>query len=110
VGAGGLRLQGDRRAELRRHLLFELHEDRTAAVVLGEADVRAVDGRGRGGDRPRGPGGRVRRRAVTFDIDPEIKYRLLNGLDDIGQSLEREADIDRFERERARVGAVTTQL
>ena len=49
-------------------------------------------------------------RAVTFDIDPEIKYRLLNGLDDIGQSLEREADIDRFERERARIGALTTKL
>ena len=49
-------------------------------------------------------------RAVTFDIDPEIKYRLLNGLDDIGQSLEREADIDRFERERARIGTMTTKL
>jgi 3-isopropylmalate/(R)-2-methylmalate dehydratase small subunit len=49
-------------------------------------------------------------RAVTFEIDPEIKYRLLNGLDDIGQSLEREADIDRFERERARSGTVTTKL
>jgi 3-isopropylmalate dehydratase small subunit len=49
-------------------------------------------------------------RAVTFDIDPEIKYRLLNGLDDIGQSLEREADIDRFERQRARTGTATTRL
>ena len=31
VGARGLRLQGDRRAELRRHLLLELHQDRAAA-------------------------------------------------------------------------------
>ena len=76
-------------------------------VVLGAEDVQGGDGRGRGGDRPRGPGGRVRRaRRRRFDIDPEIKYRLLNGLDDIGQSLEREADIDRFERERARHGAL----
>ena len=31
VGAAGLRLPGDRRAELRRHLLLQLHEDRAAA-------------------------------------------------------------------------------
>ena len=31
VGAGGLRLPRDRRAELRRHLLLQLHEDRAAA-------------------------------------------------------------------------------
>ena len=31
VGAAGLRLPRDRRAELRRHLLLQLHEDRPAA-------------------------------------------------------------------------------
>ena len=31
VGARGLRLQGDRRAVVRGHLLFQLHEDRAAA-------------------------------------------------------------------------------
>jgi len=49
-------------------------------------------------------------RSVPFEIDAEIKHRLLNGLDDIAQSLEREEDIVRFERERERRGPVTTAL
>ncbi len=49
-------------------------------------------------------------RTVPFDIDPDIKYRLLNGLDDIGITLERQEDIDRYERERQRPGPVTTAL
>ena len=47
---------------------------------------------------------------VLFDIDEEIKNRLLNGLDDIALSLERAEDIDRYERERQRSGPVTTAL
>jgi 3-isopropylmalate/(R)-2-methylmalate dehydratase small subunit len=47
---------------------------------------------------------------VPFEIDPEVKYRLMNGLDDIGTSLEREEDISRYERERERPGPVTTAL
>jgi 3-isopropylmalate/(R)-2-methylmalate dehydratase small subunit len=47
---------------------------------------------------------------VLFDIDEEIKNRLLNGLDDIALSLERTEDIDRYERERERPGPVTTAL
>jgi 3-isopropylmalate/(R)-2-methylmalate dehydratase small subunit len=47
---------------------------------------------------------------VLFDIDEEIKNRLLNGLDDIALSLERAEDIDRYERERERSGPVTTAL
>jgi 3-isopropylmalate/(R)-2-methylmalate dehydratase small subunit len=42
-------------------------------------------------------GGRV----VDFDIDPEIKHRLLNGLDDIGMTLQHRSDIDVFERSHA---------
>ena len=49
-------------------------------------------------------------RNVPFEIDPDVKYRLLNGLDDIGMSLERGEDIDRYEREREREGPVTTAL
>ena len=41
LGARGLRLQGDRRAELRRHLLLQLHEDRAAA---GGARRRTTSG------------------------------------------------------------------
>ena len=49
-------------------------------------------------------------RNVSFDIDSDIKYRLMNGLDDIGITLEHQADIDRYERERERAGPVTTAL
>ena len=37
---------------------------------------------------------------ATFDIDPFIKHRLLNGLDDIGLSLQYESDIADYEQRR----------
>jgi 3-isopropylmalate/(R)-2-methylmalate dehydratase small subunit len=38
---------------------------------------------------------------AAFDIDPAVKHRLLNGLDDIGLTLKNaQADIDTFERHR----------
>jgi 3-isopropylmalate/(R)-2-methylmalate dehydratase small subunit len=37
---------------------------------------------------------------ASFDIDPAVKHRLLNGLDDIGLTLQHAADIDAFERRR----------
>ena len=49
-------------------------------------------------------------RTVAFDIDQDLKHRLLNGLDDIALSLERADDIERYERERERPGPVTTAL
>src|SRR3954454_22045736 len=45
-----------------------------------------------------------------FDIDPEIKHRLLNGLDDVSMTLQQEEMITAFEQERERVGPVTTAL
>jgi 3-isopropylmalate/(R)-2-methylmalate dehydratase small subunit len=53
----------------------------------------------------RWPGGSAR-----FEIDPEIKHRLLNGLDDIAQTLEQDQAICAYERERERPGPVTTAL
>jgi 3-isopropylmalate/(R)-2-methylmalate dehydratase small subunit len=47
---------------------------------------------------------------VPFDIDQEIKRRLLNGLDDIGVTLSNAAAIDAYERDRERPGPVTTAL
>ena len=47
---------------------------------------------------------------ISFDIDSDVKYRLMNGLDDIGMTFERAGDIDRYERERERPGPVTTGL
>jgi 3-isopropylmalate/(R)-2-methylmalate dehydratase small subunit len=38
---------------------------------------------------------------VAFEIDPARKHRLLNGLDEIGLTLQMDDDITRFERERA---------
>jgi 3-isopropylmalate/(R)-2-methylmalate dehydratase small subunit len=45
-----------------------------------------------------------------FDIDPQVKHRLLNGLDDVSMTLQQEDEITAYERERERVGPVTTSL
>jgi 3-isopropylmalate/(R)-2-methylmalate dehydratase small subunit len=63
-----------------------------AQIDLGEQEVRW-------------PGGSER-----FEIDPDTKQRLLNGLDDIALTLEQGAAIDAYERERERSGPVTTAL
>src|ERR687897_309789 len=47
---------------------------------------------------------------ASFEIDAEIKRRLLGGLDDIGVTLQQEDAIGRFEVERERSGPVTTSL
>ena len=45
-----------------------------------------------------------------FEIDSETKRRLLEGLDDIGVTLQQEDAIARYEGERERSGPVTTAL
>jgi 3-isopropylmalate/(R)-2-methylmalate dehydratase small subunit len=46
-----------------------------------------------------------------FEIEPDVKHRLLHGLDDIGITLENEAAIDRFEAAQgAAAGPATTAL
>jgi 3-isopropylmalate/(R)-2-methylmalate dehydratase small subunit len=47
---------------------------------------------------------------ASFAIDPETKHRLLNGLDDIGLTLQQEDAIVAYERDRERGGPVTTAL
>jgi 3-isopropylmalate/(R)-2-methylmalate dehydratase small subunit len=49
-------------------------------------------------------------RQVTFDIDPEVARRLLEGLDDIGVTLQQTEAIERYEATRERAGPVTTTL
>jgi 3-isopropylmalate/(R)-2-methylmalate dehydratase small subunit len=49
-------------------------------------------------------------REVPFEIDAEIKRRLLGGLDDIGVTLQQADAIERYEAEREREGPVTTSL
>ena len=48
--------------------------------------------------------------SASFDIDEDIKHRLLNGLDDIGLTLQQGDAIDAYERDRERSGPVTTAL
>jgi len=49
-------------------------------------------------------------RSVSFDIDPAIKHRLINGLDEIALTLEHEDEITSYERDRMAPGPVTTAL
>jgi 3-isopropylmalate/(R)-2-methylmalate dehydratase small subunit len=51
-------------------------------------------------------GGRVAR----FDIDPDIKHRLLDGLDDIAVTLQNASAIDSYERSHAPVAPPTTAI
>src|ERR671936_2324179 len=49
-------------------------------------------------------------REVEFHIDEDARYRLLNGLDEIGITLQSEDAIGDYERMRERSGPVTTAL
>jgi 3-isopropylmalate/(R)-2-methylmalate dehydratase small subunit len=48
--------------------------------------------------------------SATFDIDPDTKHRLVNGLDEIGLTLQKDDAISAYERERERSGPMTTTL
>ena len=84
-------------------------------VVLGEEDCKALARAGEGQVDLRAQEVRYPARdgelvTVPFEIDPEIRRRLLEGLDDIGVTLSDEQRIAAFERDRERVGPVTTAL
>ena len=49
-------------------------------------------------------------RSVPFELDEETRHRLLNGLDDIALTMQRDDAIAAFERDRERSGPVTTAL
>jgi 3-isopropylmalate/(R)-2-methylmalate dehydratase small subunit len=68
-----------------------------AAAGRAEIDLAAQE--------VRWPGGSAR-----FEIDPDTKHRLLNGLDDIALTLAQEEAIAAYERQRQRPGPVTTAL
>jgi 3-isopropylmalate/(R)-2-methylmalate dehydratase small subunit len=73
-----------------------IREAGEAQVDLAAQEVRWTDGAGV--------------RAGRFEIDPEIKHRLLNGLDDIAMTLGEANAIDAYEHDRERSGPVTTAL
>jgi 3-isopropylmalate/(R)-2-methylmalate dehydratase small subunit len=79
-------------------------------VVLADDEVRAVMEEGSAAIDLEVQEVEFAGRVARFDIDADLKYRLMNGLDDISLSLERAEDIDRYERERERAGPVTTAL
>jgi 3-isopropylmalate/(R)-2-methylmalate dehydratase small subunit len=79
-------------------------------VVLAEDEVREVMEAGRAridlaAQEVGWTGGEA-----MFEIDPETKRRLLEGLDDIGVTLQQEDAIAGYEAERERSGPVTTSL
>jgi 3-isopropylmalate/(R)-2-methylmalate dehydratase small subunit len=85
--------------------LEEEHCQALARAGKGQVDLRAQEVRY---PDPAHPDGALV--AVPFEIDPEIRRRLLEGLDDIGVTLGDEQKIADFERESERVGPVTTAL
>ena len=79
-------------------------------VALPEPDVRALMEAGEGEVDLEALEVRFAGRAVPFELDPERRHRLLNGLDDIALTLQLADRIDAYERERERSGPVTTAL
>jgi 3-isopropylmalate/(R)-2-methylmalate dehydratase small subunit len=71
--------------------------EQIAAAGHAQVDLAAQEVRWEGG-------------TASFDIDPEIKRRLLEGLDDISLTLAQEDRIAAFETERERSGPVTTAI
>jgi 3-isopropylmalate/(R)-2-methylmalate dehydratase small subunit len=47
---------------------------------------------------------------ISFEINPEVRDRLLAGLDEIALTLEHADEITQFEQERQEIGALTTKL
>ena len=82
--------------------LLPVELDADACAAIAEAGEAQVDLREQ---EVRWPGGTAR-----FEIDPEVKHRLLNGLDDIALTLAEEEGIAAYEHERERPGPVTTSL
>ncbi|MDQ2761624.1 MAG: 3-isopropylmalate dehydratase small subunit [Actinomycetota bacterium] len=75
------------------------HGPRPSHPAAGEAevDLDAQEVRWTGG-------------SAAFEIDSEIKHRLLNGLDDVALTLAQDGEISAYERDRERVGPITTAL
>jgi 3-isopropylmalate/(R)-2-methylmalate dehydratase small subunit len=84
-------------------------------VVLSEQECHALARAGEGqvdlrAQEVRFPGDDGTLVSASFEIDPEIRRRLLQGLDDIGVTLADEPAIAAYEREHERAGPVTTAL
>jgi 3-isopropylmalate/(R)-2-methylmalate dehydratase small subunit len=79
-------------------------------VVLPEEEVKALMAAGEGEVDLEALEVRFDGRAVPFELHPETRRRLLEGLDDIAIALEHEDEIAEYERERERRGPNTLTL
>jgi 3-isopropylmalate/(R)-2-methylmalate dehydratase small subunit len=84
-------------------------------IALSQADCAAIADAGEGqadlrAQEVRYPGPDGELVSIPFEIDPEIRRRLLEGLDDIGVTLDEEQRIVSFEHDRESTGPVTTAL
>ena len=79
-------------------------------VVLPEEDVRALMAAGEAEVDLEALEVRFAGRAVPFELDPERRRRLLEGLDDIALTMQQEDRIAAYESDRERAGPVTTSL
>jgi 3-isopropylmalate/(R)-2-methylmalate dehydratase small subunit len=79
-------------------------------VVLSEEDCQALARAGHGQVDLREQEVRFAGRQVAFEIDHEIRHRLLGGLDDIALTLQQSDEIADYESNRERSGPVTTAL
>ena len=108
VGAAAVRLSRADRAELRRHLLQQLLQERRAADRAAGAPGRQAVRRGRRvrrlppDHRPRAPGRRSLPGGdeIGFEVEPFRKYCLLGGYDDVALTLRHADKIRAFEAER----------
>ena len=79
-------------------------------VALDEAEVRAIAQAGEAEIDLENQVVRFDGRSASFEIDRDIKHRLLNGLDDIAMTLNLDEAISFYEHDRERPGPVTTAL
>ena len=79
-------------------------------VRLPEDEVRALMGAGEAEVDLEALEVRFDGRAVAFELDPETRRRLLEGLDEIGLAEQQGDAIDAYERDRERSGPVTTPV
>ena len=79
-------------------------------VVLGGDEVRALMEAGEAEIDLEALEVRFDGRAVPFELDDEIRHRILNGLDDIALTLQQTDAIKAYESDRERSGPVTTAL
>jgi 3-isopropylmalate/(R)-2-methylmalate dehydratase small subunit len=82
-------------------LPVQLSPDECATIAeAGEAQIDLY------AQEVRWPGG-----SASFEIDAQIKHRLLGGLDDVAATLAEDSEqIEAYERDRERSGPVTTKL